>query len=223
MSVSDQGVSDPVSAGLAALEGGELVLVYDGDDREGEVDVFLHADAVTPSAIADIRTVAGGLICVAVDAPSADRLGLGFLDTMIDHPAATHRPAYDARDSFSLPVNHRETHTGITDRDRAQTALAIGELTSDQTADETTFAATFRAPGHVPILRAAADGLHDRTGHTELAVAMASAAGLAPAVVISEMLDTETGDALSTTDAAAFASERGLILLDSTQIIDALG
>ena len=223
MSVSDQGVSDAVSAGLAALGDGELVLVYDGDDREGEVDVFLHADAVTPSAIADIRTVAGGLICVAIDAPSADRLGLGFLDAMIDHPAAQHRPAYDARDSFSLPVNHRETHTGITDRDRARTARAVGELATNQSADQDTFAATFRAPGHVPILRAAAGGLRNRTGHTELAVTMAGAAGLAPAVIISEMLDAETGDALSTSDAAAFASERGLVLLDSTQIIDTLG
>ncbi|MDR9411123.1 MAG: 3,4-dihydroxy-2-butanone-4-phosphate synthase [Haloferacaceae archaeon] len=223
MSVSDQDVGGGVDAGVTALGRGEPVLVYDGADREGEVDIFLHADAATPAAIADIRTVAGGLVCVAIDAGSADRFGLGFLDAMIDHPAAAHRPAYDARDSFSLPVNHRETHTGVTDRDRAKTIRALGRLAADTGADEARFAATFRAPGHVPILRAAAGGLADRGGHTELAVAMATAAGVAPAVVISEMLDAQTGEALSTTAAADFATERGLVLLDSDAITDALG
>jgi 3,4-dihydroxy-2-butanone 4-phosphate synthase (EC 4.1.2.-) len=223
MSLSDQDVGDGVDAGIAALARGEPVLVYDGADREGEVDMFLHASAATATSIADVRTTAGGLVCVAIDAASADRFGIGFLDAMIDHPAAQHRPAYDARDSFSLPVNHRETHTGVTDSDRARTVRAIGALTADASADEARFAATFRAPGHVPILRAAADGLVGRTGHTELAVAMADAAGVAPAVVISEMLDAQTGEALSTTAAAAFAADRGLVLLESAPIIDTLG
>lgn len=222
MSLSDQGRGEAVTAGVAALARGEPVLVYDGDEREGEVDMFLHASAATATAVADIRTTAGGLVCVAIDAASADRFELGFLDGMIDHPAAQHRPAYDARDSFSLPVNHRETHTGVTDRDRAQTIRAIGALTADASADAASFAATFRAPGHVPILRAAADGLAGRTGHTELAVAMAAAGGVPPAVVISEMLDGQTGEALSTTAAAAMAADRGLVLLDSQPIIDAL-
>jgi len=222
MSLSNQEWGEEVAAGVAALARGEPVLVYDGDDREGEVDMFLHADAATPRAVADIRTAAGGLVCVAIDASSADRFGLGFLDGILEHPAARHRPSYDARDSFSLPVNHRETHTGVTDRDRARTIRAIGALVADASADVTSFAATFRAPGHVPILRAAVDGLDGRTGHTELAVAMAAAGGVAPAVVISEMLDGQTGEALSTTDAAAMAADRGLVLLDSEPIIDTL-
>jgi len=67
-----------------------------------------------------MRNDAGGLICVAVADSVADAFGLPFLADALDHPAVNDDPEYDDRSSFSLPVNHRETFTGITDEDRAE-------------------------------------------------------------------------------------------------------
>ena len=118
---------------------------------------------------------------------------------------------------MSFSVNHRSTHTGITDEDRALTVRTLGEAAArPETFD---FAGTFRAPGHVHLLRGATEGLHDRQGHTELALALAEAAGCAPAVAGCEMLDNAEG-ALSTADAHTYADRNDLELLRSTDIIN---
>ena len=49
----------------------------------------------------------------------------------------------------------------------------------------------------IHILIASRELLRDRSGHTELSVQLIKLANLIPAVVICEMLDSETGGALS--------------------------
>jgi len=48
---------------IAAFKAGRLVMIYDGDDREAEVDFVIRADAVTPTTIRWLRQNAGGLLC----------------------------------------------------------------------------------------------------------------------------------------------------------------
>jgi len=147
---------------------------------------------------------------------------LPFLQDELDHPAARdHDLAYDDRSSFSLPVNHRDTNTGITDEDRSLTIRAIGSAAT--TPEQTDFAAEFRSPGHVHLLRAAPGLLADRQGHTELGVALAEAAGVAPAVVVCEMLDDETNKALSPRDAALYADSHGIPYVEGAELIERLG
>ena len=81
------------------------------------------------------------------------------------------------------------------------------------------FAERFRAPGHVHLLRAAPDLLADRRGHTELGVALAEAAGVAPAVVVCEMLDEADG-ALSPTAARAYADRNGLVYVEGSDLLE---
>ena len=38
---------------------------------------------------------------------------------------------YDSRSAFTLSLNHRETYTGITDRDRSLTTRRFGELSGE--------------------------------------------------------------------------------------------
>jgi len=212
---------------LAAFRAGEPVLVHDFDDREGETDLVYPAAGVAPADVARMRNDAGGLICVAVSDPVADAAGLPFLEAEIDHPAAaSHDLAYDDRSSFSLPVNHRDTFTGITDDDRA---LTITELSSMASAVEAgvdygpeAFAAEFRAPGHVHVLRGAPDGLSDRRGHTELGLAMAAETNQPPAVVVCEMLDDETGRALSPAAAREYAERHGFPYVEGEELVEAL-
>lgn len=211
-----------VEAARAAFREGSPVLVHDAADREGETDLIYPAGAVTPEDVSRLRNDAGGLVCVALADDVAETFGLPFLQEALDHPAsAAHELGYDERSSFSLTVNHRDTYTGITDEDRATTITELAAAASDP--DATDFADEFRAPGHVHLLRAAPNLLADREGHTELGIALAEAAGREPAVVVCEMLDGETGGALSPADAKAYAERHGLAYVEGSDIIDRLG
>ncbi|MFB6103914.1 MAG: 3,4-dihydroxy-2-butanone-4-phosphate synthase [Halobacteriaceae archaeon] len=211
----------PIERAVTAFSEGDPVLVHDAADREGETDLLYPAAAVTPEDVAQLRNDGGGLIFVAVSDSVASAFDLPYLHDAIDHPASTFDDlGYDAHPSFSLPVNHRETYTGITDRDRARTISALGAAAANPAAVD--FAAEFRAPGHVHLLRAAPAGLADRRGHTELGVALADAADRAPAVAGCEMLDDATGEALSPADARAYADRIDAPFLEGRDLIAAL-
>ncbi|MFO7833556.1 MAG: 3,4-dihydroxy-2-butanone-4-phosphate synthase [Halohasta sp.] len=216
-----------VDAAIDAFADGQPVLIHDFADREGETDIVYPATTVDADAVTRLRNDAGGLICVALSDPVSEIFGLPFLQELVDHPAAAdHELAYDDRSSFSLTVNHRETFTGITDDDRALTISELGAAAAAAEAgagyDEAAFAADFRTPGHVHLLRAAPDGLVDRTGHTELGIALAEAADQPPAVVVCEMLDDETGGARLPVDAEAYADRHGLVYVEGEALLSAL-
>ncbi|WP_440770358.1 3,4-dihydroxy-2-butanone-4-phosphate synthase [Natronorubrum sp. DTA28] len=214
--------ADSVEDALDALRAGEPVLVHDAADREGETDLIYHADAVTPEAVARLRNDAGGLVCVALGHDLAEAFDLPFYTDEVDHPASgDHELGYDERSSFSLTVNHRDTYTGITDNDRSLTIRALGAAAGAPA--ETDFAAEFRVPGHVHLLKAAPDLVAQREGHTELGVALAEAADLSPAVVVCEMLDDETGEALTPVDARAYADRHDFRYLEGSDVLERLG
>ena len=218
---------NPVARAVAAFGHGAPVLVHDAADREGETDIIYPASAVTPSAVAHLRNDAGGLVCAALDDRVAETLDLPFLDSTIDHPTAGgHDLGYDSRSSFSLPVNHRDTFTGITDADRSLTITELASVAErvvagdDYGSDD--FAREFRSPGHVHLLRGARGLLDERRGHTELGLALARAADLPPAVVVCEMLDDETGAARSVADARAYAQRNDFVYVEGRDLVDGL-
>lgn len=219
--------SETVTAAVTAFRDGDPVLVHDFTDREGETDIIYPARAIDADAIARLRNDAGGLICTAVSDTVATTLELPFLEDVIEHPTtADHDLGYDSRSSFSLPVNHRKTFTGITDDDRAQTIHRLGTVAEAADAGEYTaedFAAEFRTPGHVNILRGAPKLLTDRRGHTELGLALADAADCAPAVVVCEMLDDATGNATAPTDAQTYAEKNDIVFIDGAAVVTELG
>ena len=167
-----------IDEALAALRDGKFILLYDFDDREGETDFAIRSDAVTHKHIVQMRKDGGGLICTAVHPIAAQRLGLPFASDALRAIAVAEREGdipYDRKNhsSFSLWVNHRNTFTGITDRDRTLTVNAIAEQVKRAlNGGNVNFHETFRTPGHMALLRAA-DGLLDvRKGQTELSIAM---------------------------------------------------
>ncbi len=216
-----------LEAALEAFGAGQPVLIHDFADREGETDIVYPATAVDSHAVARLRNDAGGLVCVALSDAVSEAFGLPFLQDVLEHPATgDHSLGYDERSSFSLTVNHRETFTGITDDDRALTISELGAaaaaVENGTTYDGEAFAAEFRSPGHVHLLRAAPDLLADRVGHTELGIALAAAADQPPAVVVCEMLDDETGGARSPADAEAYAERHGLVYVDGKILLEGL-
>ncbi|MGM0591880.1 MAG: 3,4-dihydroxy-2-butanone-4-phosphate synthase [Halobacteriota archaeon] len=220
--------SDAVAEAVSAFADGDPLLVHDADDREGETDLIYPATVVTHDAVSRLRNDAGGLVCVALSDAVSETLALPFLDDAIEHPStAGHDLAYDSRSSFSLPVNHRDTFTGVTDTDRALTISRLGEV-AHLVADGSSrygveeFADEFRTPGHVNLLRGAPGLLADRRGHTELGLALAAAADLPPAVVVCEMLDDESGAALPTAAARDYADRHGFSFLEGWRVVEAL-
>ena len=233
--MSHETVPESVLRGIESVRAGQLVLIYDAEDREGETDFVLPASVVTPREVAYFRNEAGGLICVAIHPLAAERLGLPLMSDILRNVNNTYPSLgrivegagdlhYDKRSSFSLWVNHRNTFTGITDHDRALTIRKIGEAVTsvlNGTDNAYSFSQEFRSPGHVSLLRAAERLIDERQGQTELSVALALLAGISPAMVICEMLDDDSGRALSKDNAQAFASTHSMVFLEGAEIVQA--
>jgi 3,4-dihydroxy 2-butanone 4-phosphate synthase len=214
-----------IEEALEAIRAGRFILLYDFDSREGETDFAIRADAITPDHIRTMRKDGGGLICTAVHPLAAQRLALPFAHELLQGCSAVEQIGevpYDPknRSSFSLWVNHRDTFTGITDRDRSLTITAIAEqVKRSLNGGGADFPRQFRTPGHVAILRAADRLLDQRWGQTELSIALAEGAGVNPAMAICEMLDDTTGLALSREDAERYAYRHSLIFVDGAAVM----
>ena len=213
---------------LDAIRNGEFVLVFDDDDREGEVDMIIASEFVNPKSVATMRQDAGGLICNCIHPDFCDEIKLPFMVDIMDAASdkypdlvklAPNDIPYDERSSFSIWVNHRKSFTGITDIDRAMTISELALMMKDGRFDE--FGSTFRSPGHVCLLRGAHGLVKNRQGHTEIGLALCELAGVTPVCVVCEMMDGETGKALSISDARQYASRHGLVLLKGEDIINA--
>jgi 3,4-dihydroxy 2-butanone 4-phosphate synthase len=72
----------------------------------------------------------------------------------------------------------------------------------------------------MPILIAAENLLSQRHGQTELSVAMAEMAGIPQTITICEMLDDESGNALSKEDAIRYAKQHDLAFIEGSEVLD---
>jgi len=214
---------------LDALRKGELILIYDGKGREGETDLVMGSQFVTPGHVQTMRKDGGGLICVAIHPRIAETLGIPFLVDVWKHSYGKYRVLeeleandipYDEKSSFSITVNHRKTFTGITDKDRALTIRELSGIGKNAINgyDPREFGRNFRSPGHVVLLRAARRLLEERQGHTELSVDLMQRAGLTPMATICEMLGDDGGSLLPK-PAREYAEEHGLAYLQGREII----
>lgn len=214
---------------LRALKKGEIILVYDGDGREEEVDMMVASQFATPEVVRAMRKDGGGLICTSVHPEIAETLNIPFITDVWnsatkDFPVFSDLEAndipYDEKSSFSITINHRKTFTGITDNDRSMTIteftkLGAGALNGTDPAE---FGKNFRSPGHIILLRAAQGLLAERKGHTELSVAMMEMAGLSPVSTICEMM-ADDGNALRLKDAMKYAEKNNLVFLEGRSIL----
>ncbi|HIH69474.1 3,4-dihydroxy-2-butanone-4-phosphate synthase [Methermicoccus shengliensis] len=215
---------------IEQLRRGRPVLLFDFEDREGETDFVFPATHITPADIRLMRKEGGGLICVAIHPEAASRLSLPLISDVLlrcggDIASLVERRGdlrYDSRSSFSLWVNHRSVFTGIPDRDRALTIREIGNAVERvMRGEHYVFHEHFRTPGHVAILRASEGLLESRRGQTELSVALAMMAHITPAMAICEMLDDESGNALSKDAAKRYARLKGIPFVEGSEVVRA--
>ncbi len=234
------GMSNSVEEAVAAFSNGLPVCLFDSEKREGETDLLFSAQHATPATMRQLRQDCGGLLFLAIGHEVGERFGLPFLQDLHTHEAlmnqfdvlqelVTNDLRYDSRSAFTLSLNHRETYTGITDKDRSLTTRRFAELTNevfdngiDGKEAKRLLGQEFRTPGHIPVCRETEGGLTRRQGHTELAVGLARLSNVSPVVIGAEMLQPDGDLALSVEAAKKWASDRGIPFLEGADIIQAL-
>src|SRR5579883_3026136 len=166
---------DTIEDAIKDIRAGKMVIVLDDEDRENEGDLVMAAQMVTPEAINFMRKEAGGLICVPIVGRRLDEL---HLPQMVSENSAVHETA------FTVSVEARgRTTTGISAHDRAATIQAL--------LDPATRPSDLLRPGHTFPLRAREGGVLVRAGQTEASVDLARLAGLYPAGVICEIMNSD--------------------------------
>jgi 3,4-dihydroxy 2-butanone 4-phosphate synthase len=211
-----------------ALRSGRFIMIHDDESREDEVDLVMAAQFVRPKNVAEMRSMAGGMICLAISNETARILGLMYMHEMLRHISTNNFTLskiifgiapYGDKPSFSISINHIDTYTGITDADRALTINEMAKICAEMNNDgRDQFVRYFRTPGHVPLLIAAKGLIEERMGHTELGVYLMKLANLVPSVVICEMLDSETYKALNIRKAKEISIKRDIPILQANEI-----
>ena len=217
-----------VENAIESLKRGEFVLLHDSHGRENEVDMVVAAEYVTPEHIARMRQHAGGLLCLAINHSFANKLGLQYMHDILSESSyfdSTSKEMimglapYGDHPTFSISINHYQTYTGITDRDRALTIREMANLQNVEN-QRNKFVSSFKTPGHVPILIASDGLLSTRRGHTEMSVYLTALANLNPVSAICEMMDAETYSALSTDKAKKYAKQNAIPFIDGKELLE---
>ena len=190
-----------IEKAIEDIGNGKMVIVVDDPGRENEGDLIIAAEKARPEAVNFMVKYARGLVCMPMEGKDLDRLGV---HAMVEKNTDNHETA------FTVSVDHRDTSTGISAFERAQTIQAlIGAGAGPE---------DFRRPGHIFPLRAREGGVLKRTGHTEAAVDLARLAGLKPAGVICEILN-EDGTMARTSELMKFAGHHGIGIITITDLV----
>ncbi|MCL4494332.1 MAG: bifunctional 3,4-dihydroxy-2-butanone-4-phosphate synthase/GTP cyclohydrolase II [Firmicutes bacterium] len=191
-----------IDEALEALRRGEMIVVVDDENRENEGDLLMAADFATPEAINFMAQWGRGLICVPM---TGERLEQLAIPSMVDAPDESMGTA------FTVSVDARyTTTTGISAHDRANTVKALIDPASKPE--------DFLRPGHIFPLRAKREGVLRRPGHTEAGVDLTRLAGLTPAAVICEIMDSN-GTMARMPQLQAFRKKFGLKLITIADLI----
>lgn len=184
---------DTVQEVLQAFAKGELVVVTDDEDREGEGDLIVAASLCTAEKMAFIIRHTSGIVCAPITTEDARRLRL---DPMVAHNDSAHTTA------FTVSIDYKpDGGTGISAEERASCCRAL--------ANPNVGANDFARPGHIFPLIAKDGGVLLRSGHTEAAVDLCKLSGLPPVGVISELMNDD-GSVMKGEQVARFAAQHKL-------------
>jgi 3,4-dihydroxy 2-butanone 4-phosphate synthase/GTP cyclohydrolase II len=193
-----------IEEAILDIKSGKMVIVADDSDRENEGDLICAAEKTTPEIINFMATHGKGLICLALDKSTTEKLQLG---EMVDLGNDTMKTAFtisiDADPKFGVS-------TGISAFDRAKTIqVAIDQKTKPE---------DLRRPGHIFPLKAVDGGVLKRVGHTEAAVDLSRLAGLHSSGVICEILK-DNGEMARRDDLMEFAKKHNLKFITIADLV----
>ncbi len=183
----------PIPEVLKAFAAGEIVVVTDDDDREGEGDLIVAASLCTAEKMAFIVRHTSGIVCAPITSADARRLRL---DPMVAHNDSNHSTA------FTVSIDYKPgMTTGISAEERTACCRAL--------ANPNVGANDFARPGHIFPLIARDGGVLLRSGHTEAAIDLCKLSGLPLVGVISELMNDD-GTVMKGAQVAEFAKKNNL-------------
>lgn len=165
----------PIIDAINELRQGRLIILVDDENREQEGDLVMAAEKITPDIINFMITHARGILCLTLAPDIVERLQLPLM------PARNRLPDQAL---FTASIEAiRGVTSGVSVADRAHTIqVAVNPKASP---------ADISMPGHVFPIQARAGGVLERPGHTEGSVDLAKLAGLEPAAVLCEIMQTD--------------------------------
>ena len=164
-----------IEEALQDFKKGKFVIVVDDEDRENEGDLITSAEKITTEKVNFMLKNARGVLCVPITLSRADELDL---------PHQVEENTSMLGTPFTVTVDKLEgCTTGVSAHDRAETIKAL--------ADPNSTPQTFGRPGHINPLYAQDNGVLRRSGHTEAAIDLCKLAGLYPAGVLMEIMNTD--------------------------------
>jgi 3,4-dihydroxy 2-butanone 4-phosphate synthase/GTP cyclohydrolase II len=196
-------VFDKIEDAIEDIKQGKVVIVVDDEDRENEGDFLTAARNMTPELVNFMAKEGRGLICVPLTEERCDELGL---EMMVGKNTATHETAF----TVSVDLLGYGCTTGISAQDRSKTIMAL--INPDIKNEE------LGRPGHIFPLKAKAEGVLRRAGHTEAAIDLARMAGFEPAGCIVEILN-EDGTMARLPDLVKVAEKFQLRIISIEQLI----
>ena len=196
-------VFDKIEDAIEDIKQGKVVIVVDDEDRENEGDFLTAARNMTPELVNFMAKEGRGLICVPLTEERCDELGL---EMMVGKNTATHETAF----TVSVDLLGYGCTTGISAQDRSKTIMAL--INPDIKNEE------LGRPGHIFPLKAKAEGVLRRAGHTEAAIDLARMAGFEPAGCIVEILN-EDGSMARLPDLVKVAEKFQLRIISIEQLI----
>ncbi len=194
----------PINDILNDLRSGRVIVLLDDERRENEGDLICAAEHVTPDVINFMLREGRGMLFVAVDGATCDRLDLPPATAVNTTQRGTaYTVSIDAAAKFGVT-------TGVSAGDRATTVARLASADA-QPSD-------FDRPGHVQPVRARDGGVLVRAGHTEGITDLCRLAGLQPVGVGIEVMNDD-GTMARGDDLRRLCDEHGLKMCSVADVI----
>jgi 3,4-dihydroxy 2-butanone 4-phosphate synthase/GTP cyclohydrolase II len=193
-----------VELALSDLRQGKSVILMDDPAREDEGDLVIAGEKITPEAMNFIIRNSSGIVCLSLPAAQLRQLNLSLMVPPTDNTSLRNTP-------FTVSIDAKNDHaTGVSAADRVETILAA--IADEAVPDDLV------VPGHIFPLLAKAGGVLERAGHTEGSLDLVRLAGLKPAAVICEIMNSD-GSMARGKELLAFGKKHQLNILSIEDII----
>src|SRR5215475_3042182 len=194
--------ASPVEDALKSLRQGNMIILVDDQNEQGEADLCLAAELTTPAGVNFMATYGRGLICLALTEDKLRELGIPLL-------GHGHLPPHQRVFGASIEARRGVT-TGISAYDRAVTITVA--VRDDVGPDDIVM------PGHIHPVVAHRGGVLARSGLSEGAVDLARLAGLKPAAALCTIL-RDDGDVAQLEDLDEIAREHNLKIVRLSNVM----
>lgn len=189
-----------IEEALKELQSGRIIMISDDENRENECDLICAAEFASQENVNFMAKYAKGLICMPMSSYHISRLGL---TPMTAKNTDNHETA------FTVSIDHINTTTGISARERSVTAMKCAE--------DNALPTDFRRPGHMFPLESKAGGVLERNGHTEATVDLLRIAGLKEIGLCCEIM-SDDGDMMKKEELELFAQKHNLKYITIQQL-----